>query len=79
MQEAKMRTVMISRCLLASVAFLFSMASPQAKRSPLDPYNQWVLRCLKDFEAIKPGLTRSDVEKKLIRDGGSYDKGLPEV
>ena len=31
---------------------------------------EWVRRCLKDFEALKPGMTRAEVEKRFPIDGG---------
>jgi outer membrane protein assembly factor BamE (lipoprotein component of BamABCDE complex) len=30
----------------------------------------WVEKCLADFESIKPGMTRREVEKRLRQDGG---------
>jgi len=30
----------------------------------------WVAKCLKDFESIKPGMTRKDIRKRFPMDGG---------
>jgi len=31
---------------------------------------KWVAKCLEDFQAIKTGMTREDVEKRFQMDGG---------
>ena len=33
-------------------------------------YAQWVEQCLHDFESIKPGMSRQEVEQKFPMDGG---------
>ena len=36
----------------------------------------WVLKCVKDFKAIKVGMTRKEVGKRLVRDGGIQGPSL---
>jgi len=31
---------------------------------------EWVKKCLQDFNSIKPGITRGEIEKKFRHDGG---------
>jgi hypothetical protein len=33
-------------------------------------HNKFVEKCLRDFESIKLGMTRSEIEKKFLKDGG---------
>jgi len=35
----------------------------------------WVQKCLADFQTIKVGMTRSQVESKFTHDGGLYTPG----
>src|SRR5215467_1666635 len=62
--------------IVAGLASLFAsvgisrvglLAQPPAP--PLDR-TAWVEQCLKDFESIKPGMTRGEAERKLLMDGG---------
>ena len=34
------------------------------------PHAEWVEQCLKDFESLKPGMTRGEVDRKFHLDGG---------
>jgi hypothetical protein len=47
-----------------------SAKSATAQPAAHDEHAAWVENCLKDFEAIKPGMTRGEVEKKFHLDGG---------
>ncbi len=53
----------------AYVALLHAQAPPP-RAQPDQDRTQWVESCLKDFESIKAGLTRGQVEAKLTMDGG---------
>ena len=53
--------LVISLCLANGEA-------PQAKTS--QERTVWVEKCLRDFESIKPGMTRGEIEKKFPMDGG---------
>lgn len=33
-------------------------------------HDKWVVKCIHDFDAIKPGMTRQDVEERFPMDGG---------
>jgi len=37
---------------------------------------KWVEKCLRDFESIKPGMTRGDIEKRFPMDGGVHSASL---
>jgi hypothetical protein len=45
-------------------------AEAQAPRISRDTHDIWVEKCLKDFESIKVGMTRGQIETKLSKDGG---------
>ena len=53
----------------ACVALLRAQAPPPRAR-PDENRTQWVESCLKDFESIKAGMTRGQLEAKLTMDGG---------
>ncbi|HEY5909545.1 MAG TPA: hypothetical protein VJA21_02960 [Verrucomicrobiae bacterium] len=53
----------------AWVALLHGQAPPP-RAQPDKVLTQWVESCLKDFESIKVGMTRGQVEAKLSMDGG---------
>ncbi|MBL7214470.1 MAG: hypothetical protein ISS71_02195 [Phycisphaerae bacterium] len=36
----------------------------------LSEYEKWVIKCLKDYEFIKPGVTRAEIMRKFPMDGG---------
>ena len=42
--------------------------TPQVK--PSQEHMVWVEKCLRDFESIKPGMTRGEIQKKFPMDGG---------
>ena len=52
------------------VTFLRAQA-PAPSPQPEKDYAPWVESCLKDFESIKVGMTRGQVEAKLTMDGGA--------
>jgi hypothetical protein len=49
---------------------LLRAQAPPPKHQPDQDYNRWVESCLRDFESIKVGMTRGQVEAKLPMDGG---------
>jgi hypothetical protein len=53
--------IVISLCLANGEA-------PQAKTN--QDRTAWVEKCMRDFESIKPGMTRGEIEKKFPMDGG---------
>ncbi len=53
----------------AFIALLRAQAPPPRVQSN-ENHREWVESCLKDFESIKPGMTRGQVESKLVMDGG---------
>ncbi len=54
----------------SSSALRLQRMSRQSLR-PKDPKKaEWVQACLRDFESIKAGMTREQVEKKFPMDGG---------
>jgi hypothetical protein len=60
-------------CCVAAVSTALLYAQSQAPSTKADADRAaWVENCLKDFETIKPGMTRGDIEKKLRMDGGLH-------
>ena len=53
----------------ACIALLRAQA-PSQRAQPDKDYTRWVESCLKDFESVKVGMTRGQVESKLSMDGG---------
>jgi hypothetical protein len=47
-----------------------------AKRTPNKECAAWVSKCLTDFQSIKPGMTRGEIQKKFPMDGGVQDFSL---
>lgn len=54
---------------LVCVALLHAQPDLAGQPSGTD-HAKWVESCLKDFESIKVGMTRSEIEGKLSQDGG---------
>lgn len=51
------------------MALLNAQTSPPI--APLgDNHTSWVASCLEDFESIKPGMTRGQIEAKFPKEGG---------
>jgi hypothetical protein len=57
--------------LIGNVAVLTTASATSAIRSTED-HVAWVEQCLKDFTAIKPGMTRHEIEERLST-GEFYD------
>jgi hypothetical protein len=62
---------------LACIGFLTLLSvialaedKPEKQDDDAKKKNEWVQSCLKDFESIKAGMTREQVEKKFPMDGG---------
>jgi hypothetical protein len=59
---------------LAALLVCSAVLTAPLARADSDPARRerraWVERCIKDFQSIKPGMTRSQVEKLLRHDGG---------
>ena len=52
-----------------SITLLFAEGQ-QLGTEPNKDCTRWVEKCLKDFQSIKPGMTRHEVENKFTMDGG---------
>jgi hypothetical protein len=74
------RLVPLLGALLALLA-----VSGQAPSAPVPPgagdavlarHNAWVARCYKEIRAIRPGMTRADLEKNFTPGGGRYSRRL---
>jgi hypothetical protein len=59
------RTFMFLFCI-----FVISTVPTPLTAGQLVNFNEFVERCLCDFDLIKPGMAREEVEKKFPRDGG---------
>jgi len=67
----------MNRLVVLILAVAFSMlccGCPSEKESiekqPGSEHKDWVHECLRDFESIKPGMTRHEVEQRFPMDGG---------
>lgn len=69
-----MKTILIFRIFAACVGLacvaLLHAQEPPLRAQPDKNQTQWAESCLKDFESIKTGMTRGEVEAKLAMDGG---------
>ncbi len=67
----KMTSISIILAFIVSSMVCGSYAAPKDDRDKVMRQRiQWVEKCLKDFESIKPGMTSSEIEKKFPMDGG---------
>jgi hypothetical protein len=57
------------------IAFLSAQPLPQAWQPEADRM-EWVEQSLKDFESMKVGMTRAELEAKMSPDGGIRSAGL---
>jgi hypothetical protein len=65
-----LKFVSVTACLaLTGIAWV--RAQPDTRNPQPDAeHAKWVETCLKDFQSIKVGMTRGEIEKKLSEDGG---------
>ncbi len=63
---------MKTACLVLAFALALSLpTTPSRADEKTDAFHtSWVKSCLDDFHAIKPGMTRREIEAKLVGDGG---------
>jgi hypothetical protein len=65
-----LKIIIVAACVgLVCVALRRAQAQTSSPQPGTD-HVKWVENCLKDFEAIKAGMTRSEIEAKLSMDGG---------
>lgn len=58
-------------CLVAALITYQAFAGPDEEEiETMENRLEWVAQCLKDFQTLKPGMTRSEVRKKFPVDGG---------
>ena len=63
--------------ICSSMACTFEVPEDKnAERKLKRDRENWVAQCLKNFKAIKVGMTRKEVEKRLVRDGGIQGPSL---
>jgi hypothetical protein len=61
---------------LATVTLLHSRSTAGQRTTPEKQARiQWVEKCLKDLQSIKPGMTRGQMLKILGEEGGLYSPG----
>jgi hypothetical protein len=66
------RLVVIPGVVLCISIGVFLSADEGSKETQEKTFERqaWVEKCLRDFEAIKPGMTRKEVQAQLHSDGG---------
>ncbi|MEI6860936.1 MAG: hypothetical protein WCL04_01625 [Verrucomicrobiota bacterium] len=74
-----MKTISARNIVAFCIAILGISLLHAADQSPKAEMNKdgsaWVQRCLADFQTIKVGMTRSQVESKFTQDGGVSTPG----
>jgi hypothetical protein len=81
---ARLRNVLISVAALGCLAMLTTLSRAGAGEQD-QKHDQkvaqervaWVEKCLNDFEAIKPGMTRKEVAERLAMESGLQALGGP--
>jgi hypothetical protein len=68
--KAILRYSIFVACAGSACVALLRAQAPPPRAQPDKDRTQWVESCLKDFESIKAGMTRGQVEAKLTMDGG---------
>lgn len=60
--------------LIIAIVVMLSLCLGQATNEPAKKHEcvSWVQKCLRDFESVKVGMTRAEIEKKLPMDGGIH-------
>lgn len=57
--------------LCVGLVISLCLANGEAQQAkPNQEHTVWVEKCLRDFESVKPGMTRGEIEKKFPMDGG---------
>jgi len=56
--------------IISSIIVGSYAATKSNKRKLNEERIAWVKKCLQDFNALKPGITRGEIEKKFRMDGG---------
>ncbi|MBA7668207.1 hypothetical protein ES703_76316 [subsurface metagenome] len=69
-----MKKTTLSIIVLTFIISLIVCGAYAATKSDQDKLNRqhvvWVKKCLQDFKSIKPGMKRSEIDKKFQTDGG---------
>ena len=65
-----LRLTIAAACVTCAWVALLCAHAGSARSEPDTGYTKWVERCLKDFESIKVGMSRSDIKGRLPMDGG---------
>jgi hypothetical protein len=61
--------IVLVLCIGLVISFCLAQGE-NTKEKPNIECTKWVEKCLSDFESIKPGMTRGEIEKKFMWDGG---------
>ena len=64
------KTAIFALCLGCACAALLWAEGPARGSGRDADHVAWVEGCLKDFETVKVGMTRGEIEAKLAKDGG---------
>ena len=68
--KMQFRLIVGAAVLLGVSTALFSAHGKPPTSTPDKEHTEWVEKCLADFKSIKAGMTRHEVEGKLMMDGG---------
>jgi hypothetical protein len=64
--------IIVAGCVGSVGAALLRAQAPPPEHQRDQDHTRWVKSCLRDFESIKVGMTRGQVEAKLPMDGGLH-------
>jgi hypothetical protein len=77
-QPSRLRAALgaLLACLATPGGLSSAPVPPGAGDAVLAGHNAWVARCYREIRAIKPGMTRADLEKNFTPAGGLYRRAL---
>lgn len=65
-----LKVATVAACVGWACVAVFVAQLRASKHQPDPEHAKWVARCLKDFQSIKVGMTRGEIEARLSKDGG---------
>jgi hypothetical protein len=68
--KMRFRLIVAVAAILVALSASFSAHGKPPAATPDKGHTAWVEKCLKDFESVKAGMTRHDVDAKWTMDGG---------
>jgi len=77
MKDEKMKSKITLAISFLAILIAYQAIAYQAIGAPgdeedgrIENHSKWVAQCLKDFQTLKPGMTRNEIKGKFPMDGG---------